>query len=93
MKTILKKHENLLPNGDLVIIEIVDVGDSKCQDGIMFTFRCMSESGETLFAVENSHGKPHIHLKNRKEDVDWSWKVALAKFDEMIKEHRKKILW
>lgn len=93
MKTVLKKHENLLPNGDLVIIEIVDVGDSKYQDGIMFTFRCMSESGETLFAIENSHGKPHIHLKNRKEDVDWSWKVALAKFDEMVKEHRKRILW
>ncbi len=93
MKKILKKYERLLPNGDRVMVEAIKVNNPAFKDGIIYTFRCISESGETLFAVENSHGKPHIHLKERKFDTDWDWETALAKFDEMVKEHWKRILW
>ena len=94
MKKILKKYERLLPNGDRVMVEAIKVNNPAFKDGIIYTFRCMSESGETLFAMENSHGKPHIHLKERKFDTDLDWEQALAKFDEMVREHRKKtILW
>lgn len=93
MKRILKKYERLLPNGDRIIVEAFKVDNPIFKDGIIYTFRCMSEAGETHFAIENSHGKPHIHLKKRRFDTDWDWETALGKFDEMVTEHRKKILW
>lgn len=79
-----------LRNDDLIIIEIKPVDDPKYKEGVMYTFRCMSASGETLFAIENSHGQPHIHLKGRKEDTNWGWKTAYGKFDEMVAEHKKR---
>ena len=81
----------MLPNGDRVILEILKVDNPAYKDGVIYTFRCISENGETLFAVENSHGKPHIHLKDRKVETDWDWEQALAKFDEMVREHSKRI--
>lgn len=80
-----------LINDDLVIYELKKINDTRYKDGVMFTFRCMSADGVTLFAIENSHGKSHIHLKGRKEDVDWDWQTALWKFKEMLAEHEKKI--
>jgi hypothetical protein len=85
-KVILKKYERYLPNGDRAIVEVIDVDDWKYEDGIMYTFRCISWKGETLFAVENSHGKPHVHLKGKKEGTNWNWKVAFQKFDQMLRE-------
>jgi hypothetical protein len=87
-----EKHvQYALRNHDLVIIEIKPVDDPRYADGVMFTFRCMSADGKTLFAIENSHGKPHMHLKERKEDVDWGWETAYMKFEEMIAEHKRRI--
>lgn len=80
-----------LRNDDIVIVEIKKVYDSKYQDGIMYTFRCMSSNGETLFAIENSHGRPHIHYRHTKESADYDWKTAWDKFDEMVREHKRKI--
>jgi len=95
MHKILKKYEKWLSNGDRIIVEIIDTGNMKYRDGIMYTFRCLDENGETLFAVENSHGKPHIHLKGRAISMDFeNWKMALARFDEMLEEHKKRmVLW
>lgn len=92
MHRVIKKHEYWLPNRDRVIVEVIDVGNPAYKDGIMYTFRCMKEDGEQLFAVENSHGRPHIHRKGRKEFVDYDWKAAFAAFDGMLKEHVKKIV-
>ena len=80
-----------LDNGDKVICEMKKVKDSRYKEGVMYTFRCMSADDVTLFAIENSHGKPHIHLKGRKEDVDWDWKTAYWKFDEMLREHKRNL--
>lgn len=94
MHVIMKKYEKWLPNGNRIIVEIINVGDAKYRDGIMYTFRCIDENKETVFAVENSHGKPHIHAKGRAIEVDFeNWKMALAKFDEMLGEHKKLVLW
>ena len=80
-----------LDNGDRVICEMKRVRDSRYKEGVMYTFRCMSADGRTLFAVENSHGKPHIHWRDRKEDVDWGWETAYMKFDKMLREHKSRI--
>jgi hypothetical protein len=85
-----KAYQYPLANGDLVVIEVRLVGNEKFKDGVMFTFRCMSSGGQILFAVENSHGKPHIHKGARKEGADLDWKAAFAKFDEMLLAHKKK---
>ena len=85
-KIFLKNFERRLSNGDRAIIEVIDVNDPKYEDGVMYTFRCLSENGETLFAVENSHGVPHVHLKGRKFETNWGWKIAFEKFDEMLRE-------
>lgn len=85
-----KSFKYSLANDDLVIIEIRKVRDSKYKDGLMFTFRCMSANGETLFAIENSHGKPHMHWRERKEYADYDCKTAMQKFDEMLREHKRK---
>lgn len=77
-------------NGDKVICEMKNVDDDRYKEGVMFTFRCMSADGKTLFAIENSHGKPHIHWRDRKEDVDWDWRTAYWKFHEMLDEHKKR---
>ena len=92
MHDIFRKYEKWLSNGDRVIVEAIDVGNPMYKDGIMYTFRCIDENDETLFAIENSHGKPHIHMKGRKIDVDWDWEKALAEFDKWVREHEKKIL-
>ncbi len=86
-----RSSQYALRNDDIVIMEIRKVDDTKYQGGIMYTFRCMSANGETLFAIENSHGKPHIHYQHRKESVEYDWKTAWDKFDEMVQEHKKKI--
>jgi hypothetical protein len=86
-----KSYQYALNNDDLVIVEIKIVGDPKYNEGVMFTFRCMSSSGETLFAIENSHGKPHMHLGKRKQEAPSGWEAALHKFSEMLREHKKKI--
>ncbi len=85
-----KIYKYPLDNNDLVIYEIREVNDSKYKDGIMYTLHCMSADGKTLFAIENSHGKPHIHWRGRKEDADYGWKTAIQKFEEMLKEHKRK---
>lgn len=89
---IVKKYEYWLPNRDRVIVEVLDVGNPRYKDGIMYTFRCMGESGQLRFAIENSHGQPHIHRRTRKEVVDYDWKTAFAAFDGMLREHAKKIM-
>ena len=91
MQKILRKYEKWLMNGDRVIVEILKVDDPKFKDGIIYTFRCMSEDGRTVFAIENTHGQPHIHLRTKKENVDYDWKTAYLKFEEMMDEREKKI--
>ena|SRR3989338_6596821 len=80
-----------LRNNDLVICEVRCVKGTKYEGGVMFTFRCMSSDGKTLFAIENSHGQPHIHLGGRRESVEYDWKTAYWKFDQMLREHKRKI--
>jgi len=93
MHGVLKKYEKWLSNGDRIIVEIINVGDAKYKDGIMYTFRCIDENKETVIAVENSHGKPHIHAKGKTVEVDFeNWKMALAAFDELLEEHKKKMI-
>ncbi|MFA6489119.1 MAG: hypothetical protein WCT52_00385 [Candidatus Micrarchaeia archaeon] len=88
---IIKKHEYWLPNRDRVIVEVLDVGNPLYKDGIMYTFRCMDDAGLQLFAIENSHGQPHVHRGAKKEIVDYGWKTAIMEFDNMVKAHREKI--
>ncbi len=91
MKIVVKGYERWLPNGDRILVEAFKVNNPLYKYGVVYTFRCISENDETLFAVENSHGKPHIHLKERKIETDWDWEYALAKFDEMVREHERKL--
>jgi hypothetical protein len=90
-KVIIKNYERYLPNGDKAVVEVIWVDDPKYADGIIYTFRCISECGEQLFAVENSHGTPHVHLKGKKMETNWGWKVAFEKFDEMLQERTRKV--
>lgn len=85
-----RSYQYELGNGDKVICEMRKVNDARYKEGVMYTFRCMSASGRTLFAVENSHGKPHIHWREKKEEVDWDCDTAYVKFDEMLREHKQK---
>lgn len=91
MRKVIRKYERWLVNGDRVIVEILKVGDPKFKDGIVYTFRCMGEDGNVVFAIENSHGKPHIHKRDRKENVDYDWKTAYLKFEEMVDEREKRV--
>ena len=84
------------PIKDRVVVQVIELDDTRYKDGVMYTFRYLryvEESGayETLFAVENSHGQPHVHIGERKYEVDYDWKQAFAKFDELKSEYEKKI--
>ena len=85
-----RSYQYELANGDKVICEMRRVNDPRYPEGVIYTFRCMSSGGKTLFAVENSHGKSHVHWRNRKEFVDWDCETAHWKFHEMLKEHKLK---
>ncbi len=89
-KVYLANYEYWLGNGDRVLVEVIDVGDPKYEGGIMYTFRCVASDGETLFAVENSHGTPHIHMKGEKFETTYNWKQALKKFSELKLDHERK---
>lgn len=86
----LFKYEHWLETGEKILVEVIDTKDPKYLEGIMYTFRCISTEGKTLFAVENSHGKPHIHLNEKKIEVEYDWKQALSKFEEMKAEYGRK---
>jgi len=88
---IIKKYNRLLDNGDLIIAEVIRVGDMKYKDGIMYTFRCIDSDGNTRFAIENGHERPHIHIGEKKETVDYDWKAAWAKFKRLQSEHEQKM--
>ncbi|MCX6771042.1 MAG: hypothetical protein NTX79_03230 [Candidatus Micrarchaeota archaeon] len=90
LKKLLKNYEYYVPSGERIIVEVLEVDDPKYKDGIMYTFRCLSSDDKTLFAVENSHGKPHVHLRGKKTDVDYDWKAAYAKFQGMLSERFEK---
>jgi hypothetical protein len=91
MRKIIRKYERWLENGDRVIVEILKVDSQKYRDGVIYTFRCIGKDRKTVFAIENSHGKPYIHKGERKEDVDFDWKTAYLKFEEMVDEREKRI--
>jgi len=91
MRKIIRKYERWLMNGDKVIVEILKVGSEKYKDGIIYTFRYMGEDGKVVFAIENSHGQPHIHMRDRKENVDYDWKTAYLKFEELVDEREERI--
>jgi hypothetical protein len=91
MRKIIRKYERWLMNNDRVIVEILKVDNPKFKDGIIYTFRCMDEDGQIIFAIENSHGQPHIHLRTKKVNVDYDWKTAYLKFENMVDEREKKI--
>lgn len=88
MNEIMMKYAILLSNGDREFFEVVKIVGSKYRDGIMYTFRYICEDGTTEFAIENSHGAPHIHKKERKIDVDYDWKAAIREFEQMCSEHK-----
>ena len=54
MRKYLKNYEYYFPSGERIIVEVLEVGDPKYKDGIMYTFRCLSTDDKTLFALENS---------------------------------------
>lgn len=91
MRRIIRKYEKWLENKDRVAIEVLDVGNPLYKDGIMYTFRCMTKDGVQLFAIENSHGQPHIHRGERKEAADYDWKTAICRFEEMVRAHKERI--
>jgi len=91
MSKIIRKYESWLMNGDRITVEMLKVDNPKFKDGVIYTFRCMGMDGELAFAIENSHGQPHIHLRDRKENLDYDWKTAILKFEEMVTEREKKI--
>ncbi len=86
-----RRYQYSLINGDLVIYDVRKVNDPRYNDGIMYTFRCMSVEGKTLFAIENSHGQTHIHWREKKETAGYDWETAVMKFEEMLDEHKRKI--
>lgn len=90
-KRIMKKYEYQPDGGESVFAEVVYLGDSKYADGIMYTFRCIDAGGNTLFAIENGHEQPHMHLKGRKIQVDYDWETAQTVFRGMIREYAQKI--
>jgi len=91
-KVFKKKYAHTLSNGDLVIAEVVDVGDMKYKDGVMYSFRCIDLDGNTLFAIENGHEQAHVHMGKKKDIVDYDWKTARDEFECLLKEHKRKIL-
>jgi len=56
----------------------------------MYTFRCLADNDALLFAVENSHGKSHMHLKEQKIETNYDWRQAFKKFDELKSEYEKR---
>ena len=77
----MEKYEYLIEDGGRVIIEVLDVGDRRYAGGILYTFRCLDEAGNTLFAIENSHGTPHAHIGGRKLNANFGgWKDAIREF-------------
>ncbi len=91
MQKIIRKYERWLMNNDRIIVEILKVDNPKFKDGIIYTFRCMDKDGRIVFAIENSHGQPHVHRRAKKEGVDYDWKTAYLKFEEMVDGREKKI--
>lgn len=88
---IWKKWEYWLEDGSRAIMEVLKVDDKRYEDGMRFSYRLLSADGETLFAIENEHGKPHIHRKNRKDDLDCDWETGMRKFKEMVRGHAIKL--
>lgn len=93
MKT-LKNYDKIFSNLDKMSVEVLWVKDELYKDGIMFTYRYLAYDDatgkyETAFAIENGHGKSHVHLKNKKEEIDVDWKRGLLMFEQMVKEYRK----
>ncbi len=88
---IKKWHEYWIVGGSRIIIEVLEVNDARYADGIRFTYRMLSPVGETVFAIENEHGTPHLHRGERKTDLDCNWKSGLRLFEEMASEYEKKM--
>ncbi|OIO21190.1 hypothetical protein AUJ17_02530 [Candidatus Micrarchaeota archaeon CG1_02_47_40] len=91
---IIRQYKKQYPNTDRKIVEVMKVDDARYADGIIYTFRYLryeakKEEYETAFAIENSHGQPHIHRENKREDVDFDWKKAMSEFERMVKGYRK----
>ena len=91
---IVRKYTVEYPEGDVKIVEVFRVGDNKYSGGIMYNFRylaCRGNAGEyeTAFAIDNSHGQPHMHKGDKKEYVELGWKQAAVEFDRMVKDYRK----
>jgi len=94
MQKILKKRMHFNEYGDLEVTEVISTKDPKYANGIKYGMMYLqknpaADSYSRLFGIDNSHGEPHIHLKERKMPVDYDWKTAMNKFDEMVREHRK----
>ncbi len=98
MGRIIDISEYTYENGDMRVIDILDVGDAAYRDGIKFNMAYLQRDPNTghlsrLFGIDNSHGPSHIHYKNREEEVDLDWKAAMERFTGMIQEHRRREGW
>ncbi len=92
---IVMDYDYQYPDMDRMVVQILKVDDDKYANGIIYTFRYLKydeekEGYRTEFAIENSHGAPHIHSGSRKELAEFGWKDALAEFEKRVNEHRKK---
>ena len=96
MQKIIRDFNFEQPNNDKIIVQAIRLNDARYKDGVMYTFRYLRRiestgTYETAFAVENCHGQPHMHIGEETYEVDYDWKQAFAKFDELKSEYEKKI--
>jgi hypothetical protein len=95
MQKILKKKIYRYPNNDIEIKEVLYTGDEKFKDGIKYNMAYLQHDANSdrhvrLFGIDNSHGPAHIHRDEKIEPVDYDWKIALSKFEEMVMAHIRK---
>ena len=95
MRNVIARYRFVYPDLDKKVVDVIQLEDLKYSDGIKYDFtylKYVESSGEhvRMLAVDNSHGKPHVHCAGREKDVDWNWTQAFNEFEKMIEEYRKR---
>ena len=94
MGEVIARYRFIYPDSDQKVVDVIWVGDAKYPDGIKYDFTYLKyaeSSGEyaRVLAVDNSHGKPHMHYAGLEKEVDWNWKQSFNDFKKMVSEYRK----
>ncbi len=95
MAKVIVRYRFVYPDMDQKVVDVVQLNEPKYMDGIKYDFtylKYVESSGEhvRILAVDNSHGRPHVHRAGREKEVDWDWEQAFNEFEKMVKEYRKR---